>query len=345
MLPVCLSVPLLLALSRALALLCLRLPLFPLVSLPLLSAAVPPPPPSVASSSLRRSRPPPVCFSAVSLLVCALALASLSLVAGDYPACPYPDPNCGSNTIDITAGGRIYCCPDGTGIKISNNGAICTGTSGSCSSSGSDSCSLHTSCGACTTNGATCGWCSGAGACRTGTNSGPSSTSASCGGTWAWTSGQCSGSTPVNGGWSEWSTCGSDCKQTRSCTSPAPANGGAQCVGESQQSCSGGSCSSSGGTFSGTAYKGASCSFSSPSNVLTNVALDTCVSVPVWDNAFGIVTCSGGSATVHAFRDSACTQQLSTNTSHTTRTHRRIRRTHARTHAACLVGLCLRLAR
>ncbi|MFA6353632.1 MAG: hypothetical protein WCW93_01730 [Candidatus Paceibacterota bacterium] len=46
--------------------------------------------------------------------------------------------------------------------------------------------------------------------------------------------------TPVNGGWSDWSAkctqCGYSGTQTRTCTNPTPANGGAYCSGPSSQS-------------------------------------------------------------------------------------------------------------
>ncbi len=42
---------------------------------------------------------------------------------------------------------------------------------------------------------------------------------------------------PVDGGWSAWSTCNAGTK-TRTCTNPAPQNGGASCSGPSTQSCS-----------------------------------------------------------------------------------------------------------
>lgn len=56
--------------------------------------------------------------------------------------------------------------------------------------------------------------------------------------------GQCA--TPVDGGWTGWSTCSLTCgggTQTRSCTNPSPANGGAACSGSSSQACNTQSCS------------------------------------------------------------------------------------------------------
>jgi hypothetical protein len=44
----------------------------------------------------------------------------------------------------------------------------------------------------------------------------------------------------VNGGWTDWSECSAECDggvQTRTCTNPAPANGGANCTGPSSQVC------------------------------------------------------------------------------------------------------------
>jgi hypothetical protein len=52
---------------------------------------------------------------------------------------------------------------------------------------------------------------------------------------------------PVNGGWSGWSSCsatacGTTGTQTRSCTNPAPADGGVFCSGSDSQSCSARAC-------------------------------------------------------------------------------------------------------
>ena len=46
-------------------------------------------------------------------------------------------------------------------------------------------------------------------------------------------------STPLPGGWSDWSGCSASCggTQTRTCTNPRPANGGAQCDGPTTRSC------------------------------------------------------------------------------------------------------------
>jgi len=55
---------------------------------------------------------------------------------------------------------------------------------------------------------------------------------------------------PINGGWSEWGTCSATCgggTQTRTCTNPTPANGGADCEGVLSQSCNTQSCGGGGG--------------------------------------------------------------------------------------------------
>lgn len=75
----------------------------------------------------------------------------------------------------------------------------------------------------------------------------PTPPESSCGG------GPGPGPSPVNGGWSAWSSCsvtacGSTGTQTRTCTNPTPANGGANCSGPSTQACSTVSCPS--GTLS-----------------------------------------------------------------------------------------------
>lgn len=47
-------------------------------------------------------------------------------------------------------------------------------------------------------------------------------------------------STPVNGGWTAWGACSVTCgggTQSRTCTNPSPANGGADCTGSSTQNC------------------------------------------------------------------------------------------------------------
>lgn len=70
--------------------------------------------------------------------------------------------------------------------------------------------------------------------------------------------------TPINGGWSAWSACSSSCgggTQSRTCTDPAPANGGAACVGESSQVCNTQACSiSSASSSSGSPAPGVSTS-------------------------------------------------------------------------------------
>jgi len=56
--------------------------------------------------------------------------------------------------------------------------------------------------------------------------------------------------TPVNGNWGGWGGCSANCgggTQYRSCNSPAPADGGADCSGSASQSCNTGCCAVNGG--------------------------------------------------------------------------------------------------
>ena len=64
---------------------------------------------------------------------------------------------------------------------------------------------------------------------------------------------------PVDGAWTDWSTCSADCgsgTQTRTCTNPAPAFGGAACVGAASQSCNTQTCQSSSGGSSNSGTSG-----------------------------------------------------------------------------------------
>jgi len=61
-----------------------------------------------------------------------------------------------------------------------------------------------------------------------------------CNGSYGGTNASCSALKKVDGGWSAWSVCSVACgggTQTRTCTNPAPANGGLDCSGASSQSC------------------------------------------------------------------------------------------------------------
>jgi len=61
--------------------------------------------------------------------------------------------------------------------------------------------------------------------------------------------------TPVDGQWSDWGQCSATCgggTQTRTCTNPAPLNGGLDCVGDASQACNTQACApTSGGGTSG----------------------------------------------------------------------------------------------
>ena len=100
---------------------------------------------------------------------------------------------------------------------------------------------------------------------RTCTNPAPANGGAYCVGpsTQTYTNAACGGgggdSYPINGGWSDWSTrdysCGTSGVQVRTCTNPAPANGGAYCVGPSTQTYTNAACGG-GGTVYDCSYYG-----------------------------------------------------------------------------------------
>lgn len=54
----------------------------------------------------------------------------------------------------------------------------------------------------------------------------------------------CPAVVPINGGWTDFGECSASCSQTRTCTNPAPANGGADCSGAASQACNTDACSS-----------------------------------------------------------------------------------------------------
>ncbi|MEI8013075.1 MAG: cohesin domain-containing protein, partial [Candidatus Omnitrophota bacterium] len=90
--------------------------------------------------------------------------------------------------------------------------------------------------------------CGGGVQTRTCTNPAPANGGSGCVGASAQecNTQQCSILTVINGGWTDFGTCSKTCgggTQTRTCTNPAPANGGANCVGASSQECNTQQCS------------------------------------------------------------------------------------------------------
>merc|ERR1712159_159466 len=80
---------------------------------------------------------------------------------------------------------------------------------------------------------------------RTCTNPAPANGGAQCSGDVARACNNGACPVLVNGGWSPFGGCSKTCGagvQTRTCTNPAPANGGAQCSGDATQTCNNGAC-------------------------------------------------------------------------------------------------------
>jgi hypothetical protein len=68
-----------------------------------------------------------------------------------------------------------------------------------------------------------------------------------------WSNYYCTLRVPVNGVWTQWSSCSAQCgdgTQSRSCTNPAPLNGGAACTGPLTQVCNLGPCAPPPGVWS-----------------------------------------------------------------------------------------------
>merc|ERR1719187_1902616 len=73
-------------------------------------------------------------------------------------------------------------------------------------------------------------------------------------GFWGYCPEEClgTGKPPVNGGWSPWGRCSATCGggiRTRTCTDPAPANGGDDCRGDSRRRCNTQDCGDDSGSF------------------------------------------------------------------------------------------------
>jgi hypothetical protein len=132
----------------------------------------------------------------------------------------------GGNAVTVQSASSDLCvkvtCPgnqDCTGIQMSLLFS-CYNPCNSCNAQGTASCVSTTAAGNIASATCTC-------------NSG-------------WTGSKCAQATSVDGAWSAWSTCSIACgsgtqsgTMTRTCTNPSPANGGAACIGDSTQTCTG----------------------------------------------------------------------------------------------------------
>jgi len=142
--------------------------------------------------------------------------------------------------------------PCGTGYQTrsctnpapSNGGATCVGsTMISCNTQACVTPAVNGGWTAWTTCSASCG---GGTQSRSCTNPVPSNGGAVCAGASTQPCQTQACSQPINGGWSAWGACSAACgtgQQTRTCTAPAPANGGATCAGASYQTCNTQTCS------------------------------------------------------------------------------------------------------
>lgn len=120
-----------------------------------------------------------------------------------------------------------------------NGGAACSGIASETRDCNTQACSSPVA-GGWSAWGPCSASCGGGNRTRTCTNPAPAGGGAACVGSGSETCNSQACSVPVNGGWSAWGACSAICgvgTQLRTCTNPAPAAGGAACVGPTSQSC------------------------------------------------------------------------------------------------------------
>ncbi len=228
------------------------------------------------------------CWGAISSSQIAAIIRMTVPIAGGWSAWTTCSTTCGSGT-------QTRSC---TSPAFANGGATCSGLS-------QQSCNTQ-SCTATPIPGGWSTWSTCSATCGSGTQTRTCSSPAAANGGAA-----CSGvtqqscntqsctATPVAGEWSAWSACSTTCggsgTQTRSCTNPARANGGADCIGDSMQACNRQSCDS---TIDPNSFSGASSSGGTIRGWISNYV------------------CTGTAATyIHDFKIGDCIQLGSTGTS------------------------------
>ncbi|MFA6392618.1 MAG: hypothetical protein WCW54_00830 [Candidatus Paceibacterota bacterium] len=142
------------------------------------------------------------------------------------------------------------------------------------------------------------------GLCNSGTASTSGAWSWSCSGQYGGASVSCSANLKVDGGWSAWSTASAQCgytgTQTRTCTNPTPANGGANCVGSSTQSYTNSPCPINGG-WSAWSTQDNTCGYYAVDRTQTR----TCTNPAP---AYGGADCSGSST--QSYHVPACSSNI-----------------------------------
>ena len=235
------------------------------------------------------------------------------------------DNGCAANTCNTTTCWNNLTWINGTKVCADNSCAALTCTTSTCWNNltwiaGTKVCPINGVCGSADTAGTytkpTTNLCS-TGAASSVTGTGPWSWT--CAGTNGGTTPTCNAPKRIDGAWGVWGACSKTCgggTQTRTCSNPAPANGGLSCTGSTSQACNTQNCDNG--------CAATTCTTTTCNNGITTVqgtkvcadnscAAATCTTGTCWNNLTwinGTMVCADNSCAATTCTTSTCWNNL-----------------------------------